>query len=219
MQGQPIGEVFVRSGLITEDQLQTALEKQRQLKSQEHIGELLVSMGLITERDRVRALGIQWGVDFVDLSEREIPREIVSCVSQELARRYKVIPVAAGDGFLQHVLATHAEDIAKVQPHFAAEAPAGDARSAFLVVRGDENVGVVALRNEGAGVGVVELDWVKPSFRDFTPGEFVYRESHTLEEAGFRRLEVEETESTDEVYLRRMGFAPHGTRWVMELAA
>lgn len=132
---------------------------------------------------------------------------------------YKVIPVAAGDGFLQHVLATHAEDIAKVQPHFAAEAPAGDARSAFLVVRGDENVGVVALRNEGAGVGVVELDWVKPSFRDFTPGEFVYRESHTLEEAGFRRLEVEETESTDEVYLRRMGFAPHGTRWVMELAA
>ena len=132
---------------------------------------------------------------------------------------YKVIPVAAGDGFLQHVLATHAEDIAKVQPHFAAEAPAGDARSAFLVVRGDENVGVVALRNEGAGVGVVELDWVKPSFRDFTPGEFVYRESHTLEEAGFRRLEVEETESTDEVYLRRMGFAPHGTRWVRELAA
>ena len=132
---------------------------------------------------------------------------------------YKVIPVAAGDGFLQHVLATHAEDIAKVQPDFAAEAPAGDARSAFLVVRGDENVGVVALRNEGAGVGVVELDWVKPSFRDFTPGEFVYRESHTLEEAGFRRLEVEETESTDEVYLLRMGFAPHGTRWVMELAA
>jgi hypothetical protein len=132
---------------------------------------------------------------------------------------YKVIPVAAGDGFLQHVLATHAEDIAKVQPDFAASAPADGARSAFLVVRGDENVGVVALRNEGAGVGVVELDWVKPSFRDFTPGEFVYRESHTLEEAGFRRLEVEETESTDEVYLRRMGFAPHGTRWVRELAA
>jgi hypothetical protein len=52
------------------EQLQAALDKQRQLKSQEQIGDLLVSMGLITERDRVRALGEQWGVAFVDLSER-----------------------------------------------------------------------------------------------------------------------------------------------------
>jgi hypothetical protein len=132
---------------------------------------------------------------------------------------YKVIPVAAGDAFLQHVLATHSEDIAKVQPDFDAAANVGADRSAFLVVRGDENVGVVSLRREGSGVGVVELDWVKPSFRDFTPGEFVYRESHVLADAGFRRLELEETEWTDEVYLRRMGFAPQGTRWVRELAA
>ncbi|MGC4175316.1 hypothetical protein [Demequina sp.] len=132
---------------------------------------------------------------------------------------YKVIPVAPGDAFLQHVLATHSQDIAKVQPDFVADPASARARSAFLVVRGDENVGVVALRQEGAGVGVVELDWVKPTFRDFTPGEFVYRESHALADAGFRTLEVEETDATDEVYLRRMGFAPQGTRWVRELAA
>lgn len=132
---------------------------------------------------------------------------------------YKVIPVAAGDAFLQHVLATHSEDIAKVQPHFVPAAPAGDVRSAFLVVRGDENVGVVSLRNEGSGVGVVELDWVKPQYRDFTPGEFVYRESHALADAGFRRLEVPSAEASDSAYLERMGFAAKGDRWVRELAA
>lgn len=132
---------------------------------------------------------------------------------------YKVIPVAPQDAFLHHVLATHAADIAKERPDFAAEPTADERRATFLVVRGDENVGVVAIRDEGAGVGHVELDWVKPTFRDFTPGEFVYRESHALADAGFRTLEVEQTASTDEVYLRRMGFAPHGTRWVRDLAA
>ena len=132
---------------------------------------------------------------------------------------YKVIPVGANDAFLQHVLATHRADIASNRPDFAAVTPAGETRSVFLVVRGDENVGVVALRNQGEGVGVVELDWVKPSFRDFTPGEFVYRESHALADAGFSRLEVPASESVDAAYLSRMGFTAKDDRWVRELAA
>lgn len=130
---------------------------------------------------------------------------------------YKVLPVRQDDAFLQHVLATNAEDIQKVQPGFAPAA--GADRSAFLVVRGDENVGVVALRNEGGGVGVVELDWVKPKFRDFTPGEFVYRQSHTLEDSGFSRLVVDLTDSVDRDYLARMGFVAHDDRFVLDLAA
>ena len=95
MQGQQISDILVRSGLVTEDQMQGALDKQRQLKSQEQIGDLLVSMGLIREQDRVRALGEQWGVAFVDLAGLEdIPHDVVSCISQDLARRYKVIPVS-----------------------------------------------------------------------------------------------------------------------------
>ncbi len=86
--------MFVTSGLVTEEQLAQAVEKQHQLKSQEPIGELLVSMGLITERDRVRCLGEQWGVPYVDLSEMRIPEEVTSAVTQELARRFKVIPIA-----------------------------------------------------------------------------------------------------------------------------
>jgi len=94
MQSAAIGEIFVSSGLITEDQLQQALEKQRQLKSQEQIGDLLVSMGLITERDRVRALGEQWGVPYIDLTEVKVEDDVTSVISQELARRFKVFPVS-----------------------------------------------------------------------------------------------------------------------------
>ncbi|MDQ2688102.1 MAG: Flp pilus assembly complex ATPase component TadA, partial [Armatimonadota bacterium] len=94
MQTAAIGEIFVSSGLVSAEQMQQALDKQRQLKSQEQIGDLLVSMGLITERDRVRCLGEQWGVPYVDLADIDIDEDVVSSVTQELARRFKVVPLS-----------------------------------------------------------------------------------------------------------------------------
>ncbi|MEO7717955.1 MAG: GspE/PulE family protein [Capsulimonas sp.] len=93
MQSAVLGDIFVSSGLVTPDQMQQALDKQRQLKSQEQIGDLLVSMGLITERDRVRCLGEQWGVPYIDLTDVKIEDDVLAAVTQELARRFKVIPI------------------------------------------------------------------------------------------------------------------------------
>ena len=45
MQSERMGELFVRHGLITSDQLYNALEKQRQLGGNKHLGDMLVSMG------------------------------------------------------------------------------------------------------------------------------------------------------------------------------
>ena len=89
-----IGEIFVESGLITEEQLEVALDNQRQLKTKELLGDLLVSMGLITERDRVRCLGEYWSVPYVDLTDYQIDPDVTKTVTQELARRYKVVPIS-----------------------------------------------------------------------------------------------------------------------------
>lgn len=133
---------------------------------------------------------------------------------------FHVLPLSPDDPFLQQVLNVHATDIAHAEPHFVADAIATPSpRHTFLVVRGDEAVGVVAVREQGDGVGLVELDWVKERFRDFTPGEFVHRESGILRAAGFRRLEVAPHEHTNREYLRRMGFRTEETRWVKDLAA
>ncbi len=133
---------------------------------------------------------------------------------------YKVIPLATEDPFLLHFLEVHAKDIATQRPDFAALAMNRDGRRVtYLVTRGDEAVGVVALRDEGAGVGLVELDWVKPRFRDFTPGEFVYHRDDALKEAGFRRIEIETRPELDREYLRNVGFRTDRTRWVLDLAA
>ena len=96
-----IGELFVREGLVTEAQVVSALDKQKQLGGNKQIGDLLVSMGAISERDRVRVLGMHWGVDYADLTANPVERETANLITQDLARRYKVIPLGVKNGRLR----------------------------------------------------------------------------------------------------------------------
>jgi hypothetical protein len=132
------------------------------------------------------------------------------------AEVYEVVPVGADDHYLQHVLGVHAPDIAGFYPSFAVAAP--DARRwAYLVLRGDETVGVVVVRDTGAGVGEVELDYVTPRFRDFTPGEFVYRRSGVFAGTGLRSLVVADDARDTAAYLERVGFSRVEGRWRREV--
>ena len=110
MQSERMGDLFVRGGLITSDQLYNALEKQKQLGGNKHLGEMLVSMGLVSERDRVRILGEHWGVPYADLSTDSIDPRVATLISQDLARRYKVIPVQL-DGTRLHLAMKNPLDI------------------------------------------------------------------------------------------------------------
>jgi type IV pilus assembly protein PilB len=91
----------IRSPCIGFSSLFSALEKQKQLGGHKQIGDLLVSMGCISERDRVRVLGEHWGVSFVDLSQVNVDAGTANMISQDLARRYKVIPLEVDGGRLR----------------------------------------------------------------------------------------------------------------------
>ncbi|MGQ9455207.1 MAG: type II secretion system ATPase GspE [Armatimonadota bacterium] len=97
---EPIGEIFIRKGLITSDQLELALERQKLLKRRESLGDVLVSMGFISEKDRVICLGEQWGVPFVELNEMELDSSLGKVVPQSTARKLKVVPIAKKNGKL-----------------------------------------------------------------------------------------------------------------------
>ena len=129
---------------------------------------------------------------------------------------YAVLEVPADDAVLQHLIASHAQDIARFHPGFDATDAAPSA--SFVVVRGDELVGAVVVRSAGDGVGRVDLDYVTPRYRDFTPGEFVYRDSGVFASHGFRRLVVGETVSEADAYLERVGFRAGSDGWEREVA-
>jgi hypothetical protein len=135
------------------------------------------------------------------------------------AATYEVVEVAPDDAYLMHVLRAHAADIAEQAPEFAPTPADGDHRSAFLVLRGDETVGVVELGDAGGGTGVVLLDWVSERFRDFTPGEFVHRRSGIFAAKGFDRVVVPRSRAADTAYLERVGFRRAGDGWVRDVVA
>jgi len=131
------------------------------------------------------------------------------------AAAYDVVEVGPGDASLEQTLRTHAADIARFYPGFSADDVVG--RHAFLVLRGDETVGAVIVRDRGDGVAVIELDYVTPRFRDFTPGEFVYRRSGVFARHGFRRLVVPRGVVGSRDYYARVGFTPSEDGWVREV--
>src|SRR4051794_25110005 len=60
-----LGEVLVRSGVITADQLQHALEQQKKLRLP--VGQLLVRLNYLTDEAMRQALSVQLNVAFLDL--------------------------------------------------------------------------------------------------------------------------------------------------------
>jgi type IV pilus assembly protein PilB len=57
-------------------------------------------MGMISEKDKARILGRQWGIPFLDLSEKQIDRELFKLVPHHLLARWKAVPVDRNGGRL-----------------------------------------------------------------------------------------------------------------------
>ena len=118
---------------------------------------------------------------------------------------YEVLEVGPQDEYLRHVLRVHEADILKHQPGFAWDG-AAEGSVAFLVQRADETVGVVLVHDAGDAIARVVLDYVTPRFRDFSPGEFVWRRSGVLRDRGFRTVIT--PEHMVGPYYARLGFVP-----------
>ncbi|WP_270886650.1 hypothetical protein [Pedococcus sp. 5OH_020] len=127
---------------------------------------------------------------------------------------YEVVAVGADESYLRHFLKVQAGDIRRHFPRFDVR-DLGAGRSAYLVERGNETVGVVVVRDAGEGVAQVELDYVTPRFRDFAPGEFVYRSSGLFRGRGIRRILT--PPGMVNPYYARLGFHEEGDHWVADL--
>ena len=125
---------------------------------------------------------------------------------------FEVLEVAPTDEYLRHVLRVHGADILRFNPAFVHD-PAGT-HNAFLIQKSDETVGVVLLRKTG-GTADVLLDYVTPRYRDFSPGEFVWRRSGLLAEHGIRRVVT--PPGMVGAYYDRLGFRQVGDSWQLDL--
>ena len=85
-----LGQILKEMKKVHEGQIQEALTEQRTTGGA--IGELLVKAGAITREDLARALGLQAGMEVVDLSAIEIPREVTEKIQGASAALLRVMP-------------------------------------------------------------------------------------------------------------------------------
>lgn len=86
-----LGEMLVKSNLITEDQLKKALAQQT--SSGGRLGSNLVKLGYISEEDITSFLSKQYGVPSINLAHFEIDAAVIKLVPAEIAQKHMVIPI------------------------------------------------------------------------------------------------------------------------------
>ncbi len=86
-----IGEALILKGMITQSQLDEALEEQK--VSGQQIDEIVVNKNWVSQKEIDKILAETRGLALFDLSRYIIPSEVVELVPEEFARTYDVIPI------------------------------------------------------------------------------------------------------------------------------
>jgi type IV pilus assembly protein PilB len=87
-----LGELLVKEKLISQDQLKSALDYQKQHGGR--LGTALVKMGLVTDDEVTAVLSRQYGVPSINLKYYEVDPTVVKLIPQETAIRYQIVPLS-----------------------------------------------------------------------------------------------------------------------------
>jgi type IV pilus assembly protein PilB len=86
-----IGDLLLKEGLITQDQLNKALQEQR--NNGTRVGYNLVKLGYVKETDLTRMLARQHKMPAVDLTKFQVDPRIAKLIPAELAIKHSVLPL------------------------------------------------------------------------------------------------------------------------------
>lgn len=87
-----IGDLLVKNNVISVEQLQTAIERQKQ--TGQRIGQVLVELGWVKEEQLLSYLSQQLQIPFVDLRRYNFDVNLIHRLRESYARRYRAIILA-----------------------------------------------------------------------------------------------------------------------------
>ena len=86
-----IGELLVRGGIVTREQLNQVLEKEKSNGSK--LIQELALLGFTTEDQLTDFLAKQFGIEKVELNNEAIPDKVFNLVPAELIQKHQLIPL------------------------------------------------------------------------------------------------------------------------------
>lgn len=134
-----IGQLLLNNKIITEDQLNKALEIQK--KEGGRVGSNLIKLGYLTEESLVEFLSRQYGVPAVNLPTQDIEPSIIKFIPYEVANKYQIFPISKNGASLKLAMTDPSNVFAiddvkfmtgyDVQPMVASESAIKEAISKF----------------------------------------------------------------------------------------
>jgi type IV pilus assembly protein PilB len=87
-----IGELLLKENYITADQLETALQSQRQQGGR--LGSILINLGFVEDDDITSLLSRKYGVPSINLAFFEIDPAVIKFIPLDVAQKYTIVPLS-----------------------------------------------------------------------------------------------------------------------------
>ena len=94
-QAAPLGETLIARGLITKDQLEQALEAQREGQKSKLLGELLIELGFVPEEAVMEHLAATYRVPFARIAPRVADPRAIDRLPRDFIEAHGVLPLFA----------------------------------------------------------------------------------------------------------------------------
>lgn len=95
-----IGDVLLEDGLITQEQLENALELQQTQYKDKRLGDVLITLEYVTDEQFAQSLSKRIRVPFMNLRNYPINDEIVNILDEVIARKYTSVPIGKNGNLL-----------------------------------------------------------------------------------------------------------------------
>lgn len=87
-----LGDLLVKSGAISQDALEKALDTQRELRADTYLGEILVRENIIDEEKLAAMISQQYRIPLLRMDGHEFKKDLLNLLSAEDAWRLRAIP-------------------------------------------------------------------------------------------------------------------------------
>ena len=95
-----LGQILIRLGKITPEQLKKTLSLQREQHPNKFLGELFVELQFITKEELYNILAFQFLYPCIDIQNYKLTESILHLVPKEIALKYKLVPLDKFSGIL-----------------------------------------------------------------------------------------------------------------------
>ena len=87
----PLGQLLLEESIITQEQLDEALSRQKVMKKR--LGEVIIDLGYVSERDILLSLAKRLKIDFIENPILLIDFDVIRLVPESFARKYEIFPL------------------------------------------------------------------------------------------------------------------------------